>query len=145
MCRGETRSLHSVAEVSILRLCLSRGLDARGCRLLRRRGVMPWWRRGSYATTPSLLRSLFLSSPFLSLSLSRPPFLCSSLSLSLPVFSLFLAPPHLPLPSRSLPLSPTRARACIRVGGGGDFSSSLLPSLLLREKRLCPFLLSFSL
>ena len=52
-CRGKTRSLHSVAEVSILRLCLSRGLDARGCRLLRRRGVMPWWRRGSYATNRS--------------------------------------------------------------------------------------------
>ena len=48
---GETRSLRSVAEVSILRLCLSRGLDARGCWLLQLRGVMPWWRRGSYATS----------------------------------------------------------------------------------------------
>ena len=50
MCRGETRSLRGVVEVSILRLCLPRGLDARGCRLLRRHGVMPWCRRGSYAT-----------------------------------------------------------------------------------------------
>ena len=37
-------------KLGILRLRLSRGLDARRCRLHRRRSVMPWWRRGSYAT-----------------------------------------------------------------------------------------------
>ena len=46
----EMRSSLSVVKVGILRLRLSRGLDARGCWLLRRRSVMPWWRRGSYAT-----------------------------------------------------------------------------------------------
>ena len=54
MCRGEMRSSLGVVKLSILCLRLSRGLDARGCRLLRRRSVMPWWRRGSYATTSSL-------------------------------------------------------------------------------------------
>ena len=51
MCRGEMRSSLGVVKLGILRLRLSRGLDARGCRLLRRRSVMPWWQRGSYATT----------------------------------------------------------------------------------------------
>ena len=37
-------------KLGILHLRLSRGLDARRCRLHRRRSVMPWWRRGSYAT-----------------------------------------------------------------------------------------------
>ena len=41
-----------------------------------------------------------------------------------------------PLPSSSLPLSP--ARACAFVRGGGDFSSSLLPSLI-REKCFSTF------
>ena len=50
MCRGEMRSSLGVVKLGILRLRLSRGLDARGCRLLRRCSVMPWWRRGSYAT-----------------------------------------------------------------------------------------------
>ena len=50
MCRGEMRSSLGIVKIGILRLRLSRGLDARGCRLLRRRSVMPWWRRGSYAT-----------------------------------------------------------------------------------------------
>ena len=48
MCRGEMRSSLGVVEIGILRLRLSRGLDAHGCR---RRSVMPWWRRGSYAIT----------------------------------------------------------------------------------------------
>ena len=38
---SETTSSSSVAEIGILRLRLSWGLDARGCRLLRRRGVVP--------------------------------------------------------------------------------------------------------
>ena len=46
MCRGEMRSSLGVVKLGILRLRLSRGLDARGCQLLRRRSVMPWWRRG---------------------------------------------------------------------------------------------------
>ena len=50
MCRGEMRSSLGVVKLGILRLRLSRGLDARGCWLLRRRSVMPRWRRGSYAT-----------------------------------------------------------------------------------------------
>ena len=50
MCRGKMRSSLGIVKLGILRLRLSRGLDARGCRLLRRRTVMPWWRRGSYAT-----------------------------------------------------------------------------------------------
>ena len=51
MCRSEMRSSLGVVKLDILHVRLSRGLDARGCRLLRRRSVMPWWRRGSYATT----------------------------------------------------------------------------------------------
>ena len=51
MCCGEMRSSLGVVKLGILRLRLSRGLDARGCQPLRRRSVMPWWRRGSYATT----------------------------------------------------------------------------------------------
>ena len=35
MCRGEMRSSLGVVKLGILRLCLSRGLDAYGCRLLR--------------------------------------------------------------------------------------------------------------
>ena len=50
VCGGEMKSSLSVVKVGILRLRLSRGLDARGCWLLRRCSVMPWWRRGSYAT-----------------------------------------------------------------------------------------------
>ena len=49
-CHGEGRFLRSVLEVGILRLCLSKGLDARGCQLLGCRGVMPWWRWGLNAT-----------------------------------------------------------------------------------------------
>ena len=49
--RGEARSSRSVAEVGILRLHSSWRLDARECRLLRCRGVVLWWRRGSHATT----------------------------------------------------------------------------------------------
>ena len=55
MCRNEMRSSLGVVKLDILHLRLSRGLDARGCRLLRRRSVMPWWRRGSYATIKSLV------------------------------------------------------------------------------------------
>ena len=55
MCRGEKRASLGVVKLGILRLRLSRGLDARRCRLHRRRSVMPWWRRGSYATTMSSL------------------------------------------------------------------------------------------
>ena len=51
MCRSEMRSSLGVVKLGILHLRLSRGLDARGCRHLRRRSVMPWWRRGSYATS----------------------------------------------------------------------------------------------
>ena len=51
MCRGKMRTSLGVVKLGILRLRLSRGLDARGCRLLWRRSVMPWWRRGSYATS----------------------------------------------------------------------------------------------
>ena len=36
-------SAMKVISFVILCLHLSRGLDARGCRLLLRRGVMPWW------------------------------------------------------------------------------------------------------
>ena len=54
MCRGEMKSSLGVVKFGILRLRLSRGLDARGCRLLRRRSVMTWWGRGSYTTTSSL-------------------------------------------------------------------------------------------
>ena len=50
--RGEMRSSLGVVKLGILHLRLSRGLDARGCRLLWRRSVIPWWRRGSYATNP---------------------------------------------------------------------------------------------
>ena len=53
MCRGEMKSSLGVVKLGILRLRLSRGLDARGCRLLQRHSVMPWWQRGSYATTVS--------------------------------------------------------------------------------------------
>ena len=60
MCRGEMRSSLGVVKLGILRLHLSRGLDARGCRLLRRRSVMPWWRRGSYATTNGLSKAFLL-------------------------------------------------------------------------------------
>ena len=63
MCRSEMRSSLGVVKLGILHLRLSRGLDARGCRLLRRRSVMPWWRRGSYATIkplPSTLKYDFL-------------------------------------------------------------------------------------
>ena len=52
---GKMRSSRSVAEVSILRLCSSRGLNVRGCRLPQHRGVMPWWRRRLYATIISNL------------------------------------------------------------------------------------------
>ena len=48
---GETRSSSGIAELRILRLRLLWGLDARGCRLFRRCDIMPWWRRGSYATS----------------------------------------------------------------------------------------------
>ena len=48
--RGEMKSSSSVAKLGILRLCLSWGLDAHGCRPLRHRGVVPWWRQGSCAT-----------------------------------------------------------------------------------------------
>ena len=48
--RGEKRVSLGVVKLGILRLRLSRGLDARRCRLHRRRSIMPWWRRGSYAT-----------------------------------------------------------------------------------------------
>ena len=41
-------------ELGILHLRLPWGLDARGCRLLGCRGVIPLWRRGLYATTSSL-------------------------------------------------------------------------------------------
>ena len=54
MCRGEMKSSLGVVEIGILHLRLSRGLDARGCRPLRRRSVMPWWRWGLYATTVPL-------------------------------------------------------------------------------------------
>ena len=54
MCRSEMRSSLGVVKLGILHLRLSRGLDAHGCRLLRRRSVMPWWRRRSYATRPSI-------------------------------------------------------------------------------------------
>ena len=50
MCHGEMKSSLGVVKIGILHLRLSRGLDARGCQLLRRCSVMPWWRRGSYAT-----------------------------------------------------------------------------------------------
>ena len=43
MCRGEMKSSLGVVKNDILRLRLSRGLDARGYRLLRRHSVMPWW------------------------------------------------------------------------------------------------------
>ena len=46
MCRGEMKSSFGVVKFGILRLCLSRGVDARGCRLLRRRCVMPWYDGG---------------------------------------------------------------------------------------------------
>ena len=51
MCRGEMKSSLGVVKLGILGLRLSGVLDARGCQLLRRRSVMPWWRRGSYAAT----------------------------------------------------------------------------------------------
>ena len=35
-----------VAELDILRIHMLWGLDAHGCRLLWRRGVVPWWQRG---------------------------------------------------------------------------------------------------
>ena len=50
---GETKSSSDVAEIGVLRLHLSWGLDVRGCRLLQRHGVVPWWQRGSYATNPN--------------------------------------------------------------------------------------------
>ena len=48
---GDTKSSSGVVERGVLRLRLSWGLDAHGCRLLRCHGVVPWWRRGTYATT----------------------------------------------------------------------------------------------
>ena len=51
--RSEMRSSSGVVKLDILRLRLSWGLDTRGCRLLRHRGVMPWRQRGSYTTTRS--------------------------------------------------------------------------------------------
>ena len=47
---GEKRSSSGVAKVGILRLRFLWMLNAHGCQLLLRRGVVPWWRRGSYAT-----------------------------------------------------------------------------------------------
>ena len=64
MCRGEMRSSLGVVKLGILHLRLSRGLDARGCRLLRRRTVMPWWRRGSYATRAATQRR-YSTPPFI--------------------------------------------------------------------------------
>ena len=52
---SETTSSRSVAKISILRLRLSWGVDTRGCQLLWRRGVVPWWRRESYAPNPYLV------------------------------------------------------------------------------------------
>ena len=81
VCGGEMKSSLSVVKVDILCLRLSRGLDARGCRLLWRRSVMPWWRRGSYATTmstvdhprtPNILDCLTNLSEYLCGGMTRP-------------------------------------------------------------------------
>ena len=59
---GETKSSSGVAKVSILRLRLSWGLDAHGCRLLLLYGVVPWWRWGSYTITLKFVPLSFLMS-----------------------------------------------------------------------------------
>ena len=48
---GETKSTSGVVEVGILCLHLLWGLDACGCQLLRRRGVVPSWNGGHHAST----------------------------------------------------------------------------------------------
>ena len=55
---GETKSSSGVVELCIVRLRMSWGLDASGCRLLRRRGVVPRWRQGSYATRSEMQNTI---------------------------------------------------------------------------------------
>ena len=71
-------------ELGILHLRLPWGLDARGCRLLGCRGVIPLWRRGLYATTSSL-PSLTLT--LASMHKGKQEIMVSSLSLSLSLLS----------------------------------------------------------
>ena len=134
MCRGEMRSSLVVLKLGILRLRLSRGLDARGCRLLRCRSVMPWWRRGSYATTvsfaPTDLADSITSNESIAYETQQNSLPCPRAIPLLPLAAefLFLPPPDSPGNPSTRPNFVARWKISI------DRISSHRPRLPLRPK-----------